>query len=751
MAFGNPLIQALRQVSAPYPLLGLRNIRVETDEKETDLVFLEAFLHSLEQYLGEKTGPTALSLKEEGKDSLADGVTWKRFRITGVFPILAETCVMVDKLQEEIDNLGDLGIGFRVPGELHVERILVLEVVESGGVLPAFLKEAIDELLSQGSASGGAAVNLLRLEASALVSGKVDLRPVVLGNFDAEHRAADLRSAQDQSKAANAFWQTYWATGALRSQRGVTFPVAFLPIERHHPREFEEPFRERFVTLRRRLFGRTALVGYALESLTREKALWIDTQTGRYHIHPDYNPQSASWPCSAVDMVIALEELERTGWVDRYTGDNRTRFATTPQIGLDEQGEPRAWPYGNGRGLKIKAKGPAEDFLAGRRLPAGDGADQRFIRIHRVVPYAGVATLGQIFRETERLQACGKLPPFGGELVAGTNSTFFLNFPEEYGSVHGAMNDPVSTLVEDGKTRHLKTLRRATFALTTDGRPVITTRMGNHLNSEVLLFEGESVAVTGMRGARKGPGGNKVGPLFFGAVVVGDSIVETFEESASEVPVHGWIAGDSEAFGGRMEPAGAVRASLRLPGELQETPLRHALSVGPLLVEAGEVVSFGNTGEDFVPYVGPSASADETQDLARSEMAPSQMAATQVGVPPTRFPHDANKTRAPRTALGITEQGDVVLVVVDGRADLRHSVGVTLDELAYLMKGLGCRDAMNLDGGGSSVMTLADPEAPQWKLKDNLTDGVVNLPSDLGGSERLLPVPLVVVALKQSL
>jgi large repetitive protein len=61
--------------------------------------------------------------------------------------------------------------------------------------------------------------------------------------------------------------------------------------------------------------------------------------------------------------------------------------------------------------------------------------------------------------------------------------------------------------------------------------------------------------------------------------------------------------------------------------------------------------------------------------------------------------------RHPRTAVGFAGS-EMVLVVVDGRqAEL--SVGMTLHELAELMQRLGCTDAMNLDGGGSSTFWYA--------------------------------------------
>lgn len=60
--------------------------------------------------------------------------------------------------------------------------------------------------------------------------------------------------------------------------------------------------------------------------------------------------------------------------------------------------------------------------------------------------------------------------------------------------------------------------------------------------------------------------------------------------------------------------------------------------------------------------------------------------------------------RHPRTMLGKTAQGDVWIVVVDGRSS--HSVGATLEEGARIMLRLGCVDALNFDGGGSSTLNL---------------------------------------------
>lgn len=56
----------------------------------------------------------------------------------------------------------------------------------------------------------------------------------------------------------------------------------------------------------------------------------------------------------------------------------------------------------------------------------------------------------------------------------------------------------------------------------------------------------------------------------------------------------------------------------------------------------------------------------------------------------------------PRTAVGIIDELHYVFVVADGRSS--ESEGLSLCELAQVMKDLGCETAYNLDGGGSSTM-----------------------------------------------
>lgn len=59
----------------------------------------------------------------------------------------------------------------------------------------------------------------------------------------------------------------------------------------------------------------------------------------------------------------------------------------------------------------------------------------------------------------------------------------------------------------------------------------------------------------------------------------------------------------------------------------------------------------------------------------------------------------------PRTAIGARENGDLVLLVVDGRAS-GYSRGATLSELGRMLRDEDCVTGYNLDGGGSSTMVF---------------------------------------------
>jgi hypothetical protein len=128
-------------------------------------------------------------------------------------------------------------------------------------------------------------------------------------------------------------------------------------------------------------------------------------------------------------------------------------------------------------------------------------------------------------------------------------------------------------------------------------------------------------------------------------------------------------------------PYGPRRAALHSNGDGVRIAPREALGdvtdgdlvqAGPLLVAGGRVVFDRETDRE-----GFSAGAGQ-------------------------FDSDITDGRHPRSAIGVSDE-DLFLVCCDGRRT-GVDAGLSLDELADFMFALGCRDAMNLDGGGSTTL-----------------------------------------------
>ena len=83
-----------------------------------------------------------------------------------------------------------------------------------------------------------------------------------------------------------------------------------------------------------------------------------------------------------------------------------------------------------------------------------------------------------------------------------------------------------------------------------------------------------------------------------------------------------------------------------------------------------------------------------------------------------RTDRDFRTGRHPRSVIGVDRAGAVWLIAVDGRQPA-WSVGMSFAELQRLSSGLDLRDALNLDGGGSTTLVVRGR--------------VVNRPSDLTG------------------
>lgn len=89
---------------------------------------------------------------------------------------------------------------------------------------------------------------------------------------------------------------------------------------------------------------------------------------------------------------------------------------------------------------------------------------------------------------------------------------------------------------------------------------------------------------------------------------------------------------------------------------------------------------------------------------------------------------DAAAPRHPRTAVGMRADGKWVFAVIDGRQT--KSIGTTFTETAEIMKWLECREALNLDGGGSSAIKFLGItlNRPSGGVERSVANGILFFP-----------------------
>jgi Phosphodiester glycosidase len=73
-----------------------------------------------------------------------------------------------------------------------------------------------------------------------------------------------------------------------------------------------------------------------------------------------------------------------------------------------------------------------------------------------------------------------------------------------------------------------------------------------------------------------------------------------------------------------------------------------------------------------------------------------------------KFTGKAINDKHPRTAMGYTKDSKLIILVIQGRSE--SGGGASLPQEAKILKDLGCREALNLDGGGSSCMLVNGKE-----------------------------------------
>ena len=147
------------------------------------------------------------------------------------------------------------------------------------------------------------------------------------------------------------------------------------------------------------------------------------------------------------------------------------------------------------------------------------------------------------------------------------------------------------------------------------------------------------------------------------ALIVRNNKVKKIKSESVEIPEDGFVlAGDKDGILNKVKKRNLLMISWNIDPDWSN--VIEAVSGGPYLIMNGQL------------YV---------DDLSQ------------------KFKFAKKETYAPRSAIGIGKDGKLYLITVNGR-NKGYSVGLTLKELAGFLEKLNLRDAINLDGGGSTTL-----------------------------------------------
>lgn len=268
----------------------------------------------------------------------------------------------------------------------------------------------------------------------------------------------------------------------------------------------------------------------------------------------------------------------------------------------------------------------------------------------------------------------GLRPALGSGAVAGPESTgAAATRHDALAAINGGFfarksGQPLGLVVIDGRLLSTPIERRAVFAITAEGHPVI----------QPFTFHGSVETDTGAKipisAVNRPPrwGGLAVytpeyGPLTpphaLHAVVVAGTVT-AFPGGRVAIPDDGYVLSATTAERHFISRDLLLGQQVRLDLAVSPGKIVHAIGGGPRLVQDGEI---------SVPFRWES------------------------------FGTAFSRRRTSRSAVGITAAGKVLLVTIERS---RRSTGMHLLELARLMRELGAVQAMNLDGGGSSTLVV---------------------------------------------
>ncbi len=186
--------------------------------------------------------------------------------------------------------------------------------------------------------------------------------------------------------------------------------------------------------------------------------------------------------------------------------------------------------------------------------------------------------------------------------------------------------------------------------------------------------------------------------------------LKLFDPSAFKVVMAGDRLGERETTASAVERTGAVLGingggyyPLVRDGRQLAYPIGNTVIDGKLIQDftASHDVFFAGIGKSgkFIGGIFPDY-------LSLSRLDPWQgvsfLPVLIQGGKPLKVPKEWETTRQPRTIIGEYANGDLIMIVVDGRQS-DWSSGVTLERLQVKLAELGVKEGYNLDGGGSST------------------------------------------------
>lgn len=385
---------------------------------------------------------------------------------------------------------------------------------------------------------------------------------------------------------------------------------------------------------------------------------------------------TASARTIAVDMWSASVEAENTVPVDRGVASAVALRQVTPEIvrlevSLRERSRFKVYSRDDRMTLKVfpEAQGtvPLPQSVSYRSMHVRTGAGRAKAHVVTIDPRApGLevrpALSGDVISSTERTStAATRLEAF-----AAINGSFY--------SGYSGLGLPVGLIVIDGRVLAAPFPRRPVFAMDASGRPWIGSA---EFRGRIVLESGAEVPISAINRPPRFGGvalytpeyGPFTAPQAFVVIVREDHVVG-ISSGRPAIPHDGYALATASAQRFLLE--GLTRGqSVKLQMALTPPTIRHALQGGPRLVQNGKV---------HVPYHWE-------------------------GFGPAFY-----RARVARSAIGVTASGKVLFVTVEQGKRTRRGrsrvTGMNLVELAAFMRALGARDALNLDGGGSSTLVV---------------------------------------------